>query len=81
MIGAGKRVVAKEQPRAKADMAKVTTVAGAAAAIDAALIGRSTTENTPKGTIKSSFAETLAGVNLISFNCRTDHGRLQENRY
>jgi len=41
--------MAKEQPKAKADMDKVTTVGGAAAAISSALNGRSTDARTPKG--------------------------------
>jgi hypothetical protein len=55
LVDAGKRVVAREQPRAKADMSKVTSVAGAAAAIDAALVGRSGyDDSTPKGRIMNA---------------------------
>jgi len=55
LVDAGKRVAAKEQPRARADMSKVTSVAGAAAAIDAALVGRSAyDDSTPKGRIMNA---------------------------
>jgi hypothetical protein len=77
LVDAGKRVAAKEQPRARADMSKVTSVAGAAAAIDAALVGRSAyDDSTPKGRIMN--ASRRIGLEMAKLSQAAQRGDKKE---